>query len=147
MPGKWQPKVSSAQNSDVASFAVLEPTTDSFCSYFFRDQRKLPSEMPVDRANLLTLAVPEMTVLLGVMRALNANAGQSEHGVFTDRSGTLSNDFFVNLSDMSTRSTKSSKPEGVYGERDRGKGKLRCTATPVELVIGSNFELCAVAQV
>jgi catalase-peroxidase len=101
--------------------------------------------MPVDRVNLLTLAVPEMIVLLGGMRALNANAGQSEHGVFTDRSGTLSNDFFVNLSDMPTRLTKSSKPEGVYEERDRGKGKLRCTATPSNLSWG-RISSCALPR-
>ena len=106
-----------------------------------------PAEMLVDRANLLTLTVPEMTVLVGGMRALNANAGQSAHGVFTDRPGTLSNDFFVNLLDMSTQWTKSAKSEGIYEGRDRASGKLKWTATPVDLIFGSNSELRAVAEV
>ena len=93
----------SQEQTDVNSFAVLEPTADGFRNYFGNGNRRSPAEMLVDRANLLTLTVPEMTVLVGGMRALNANAGQSEHGVFTDRPGTLSNDFFVNLLDMSTQ--------------------------------------------
>jgi catalase-peroxidase len=88
-----------------------------------------------------------MTVLIGGMRALNANAGQSEHGVFTDRPGTLSNDFFVNLLDMSTQWSKSSTSEGVYEGRDRGTGELKWTATPVDLILGSNSELRAIAEV
>jgi len=96
---------------------------------------------------MLTLTVPEMTVLVGGMRVLDANAGQSGHGVFTDRPATLSNDFFVNLVDMSTQWSKSSKSEGVYEGRDRGTGKLKWTATPVDLVFGSNSELRAVAEV
>ena len=103
--------------------------------------------MLVDRANLLTLTVPEMTVLVGGMRALNANAGQSAHGVFTDQPGMLSNDFFVNLLDMFTKWKKSSTSEGVYEGRDRGTGKLKWTATRVDLVFGSNSELRAVAEV
>ncbi len=103
--------------------------------------------MLVDRANMLTLTVPEVTVLAGGMRVLNANAGQSAHGVFTNQPGTISNDFFVNLLDMSTKWTKSSSSEGVYEGRDRGTGKLKWTATPVDLIFGSNSELRAVAEV
>jgi catalase-peroxidase len=102
--------------------------------------------MLVDRANVLTLTVPEMTVLVGGMRALNANTGQSAHGVFTDRPGTLSNDFFVNLVDMSTKWTKSSQSEGIYEGLDRESGKPKWTATPVDLVFGSNSELRAIAE-
>jgi catalase-peroxidase len=137
----------SQEQTDVVSFAVLEPTADGFRNYFGNGNRRSPAEMLVDRASLLTLTVPEMTVLVGGMRALNANTGQSEHGVFTDRPGTLSNDFFVNLLDMSTQWTKSSTLEGVYAGRDRGTGELRWTATPVDLVFGSNSELRAVAEV
>jgi catalase-peroxidase len=102
--------------------------------------------MLVERANLLTLTVPEMTVLVGGMRALNANAGQSAHGVFTSRPGALSNDYFVNLLDMSTKWQKSSQAEGVYEGLDRATGKLKWTATPVDLVFGSHSELRAVAE-
>jgi catalase-peroxidase len=102
--------------------------------------------MLVDRANLLTLTVPEMTVLVGGMRALDANTGQAQHGVLTHRPGTLSNDFFVNLLDMSTQWKKSSTAEGVYEGLDRGTGQLKWTATPVDLVFGSNSELRAVAE-
>jgi catalase-peroxidase len=137
----------SQAQTDVESFAVLEPTADGFRNYFGNGSSRSPAEMLVDRANLLTLTVPEMTVLVGGMRALNANAGQSEHGVFTDRPGALSNDFFVNLLDMSTKWTKSSESEGVYEGRDRGTGELKWTATPVDLVFGSNSELRAVAEV
>ena len=103
--------------------------------------------MLVDRANLLTLTVPEMTVLVGGMRALNANAGQAAHGVFTDRPGTLSNDFFVNLLDMSTKWSKSATSEGIYEGLDRATGKVKWTATPVDLAFGSNSELRALAEV
>ena len=137
----------SQEQTDVNSFAALEPTADGFRNYFRADTRRSPTEMLVDRANLLTLTVPEMTVLVGGMRALNANAGQSAHGVFTDRPGTLSNDFFVNLLDMSTKWTKSSKSDGVYEGHDRGTGALKWTATSVDLVFGSNSELRAVAEV
>ncbi|CAH1198322.1 catalase/hydroperoxidase HPI [Candidatus Nitrotoga sp. BS] len=137
----------SQDQTDVNSFAVLEPTTDGFRNYYSTDKRRSPVEMLVDRASLLTLTVPEMTVLVGGMRALNANAGQSALGVFTDRPGTLSNDFFVNLLDMSTKWTKSSKADGVYEGRDRGTGNLKWTATSVDLVFGSNSELRAVAEV
>ena len=103
--------------------------------------------MLVERANLLTLSVPEMTVLVGGMRALGATAGKTTHGVFTDRPGTLSNDFFVNLLDMSTKWTKSAKDDGLYAGSDRKTGKAKWTATPVDLAFGSNSELRAVAEV
>ena len=137
----------SQAQTDVKSFAVLEPTADGFRNYFGDGNRRSPADMLVDRADLLTLTVPEMTVLVGGMRALNGNSGGSEHGVFTDRPGTLSNDFFVNLLDMSTQWSKSSKSEGVYEGRDRATGKVKWTATPVDLVFGSNSELRAVAEI
>ncbi len=137
----------SQEQTDVNSFAVLKPTADGFRNYFSADNRRSPAEMLIDRASLLTLTVPEMTVLVGGMRTLNANAGQSAHGVLTNRPGTLSNDFFVNLLDMSTKWTKSSNSEGVYEGRDRGTGTLKWTATSVDLVFGSNSELRAVAEV
>ncbi len=137
----------SQEQTDVSSFAVLEPTADGFRNYFGNGNNRSPAETLVDRANLLTLTVPEMTVLVGGMRALNANAGRSKNGVFTDRPGSLSNDFFVNLLGMSTQWTKSSKSEGVYEGRDRATGKLKWTATPVDLVFGSHAELRAVAEV
>ncbi len=137
----------SQEQTDVASFAALEPAADGFRNYFRNGQRLSPAEMLVDRAKLLTLTVPEMTVLVGGMRALNANSGQAAHGVFTGRPGTLSNDFFVNLLDMSTKWTKSSTSEGIYEGVDRGTGKLKWTATPVDLVFGSNSELRTVAEV
>ncbi len=137
----------SQAQTDVASFAFLEPTADGFRNYFGNGQSRSPAEMLIDRANLLTLTVPEMTVLVGGKRALNANAGQTGNGVFTDRPGTLSNDFFVNLLDMSTQWAKSSKSDGIYEGLDRGTGKRKWTATPVDLVFGSNSELRAVAEV
>jgi catalase-peroxidase len=137
----------SQEQTDVSSFAVLEPTADGFRNYFGGGQTRSPAELLVDRASQLTLTVPEMTVLVGGMRVLNANAGQSANGVFTDRPGTLTNDFFVNLLDMSTRWTKSTATEGLYEGHDRQTGKLRWTATPVDLLFGSNSELRAVAEV
>jgi len=137
----------SAAQTDAASFAVLEPTADGFRNYFGKGLRRSPAEMLVDRASMLTLSVPEMTVLVGGMRALNANAGQAAHGVFTTRPGTLSNDFFVNLLDMSTKWSQSAKAEGLYEGVDRATGKVKWTATPVDLVFGSNSELRAVAEV
>lgn len=136
----------SQEQTDVASFAVLEPTADGFRNYFGSNNPRSSAEMLVDRASLLNLTVPEMTVLVGGMRALNANTGQSAHGVFTDRPGTLSNDFFVNLLDMSTQWSKSAKTEGLYEGRDRKTGNVKWTATPVDLVFGSNSELRAVAE-
>ncbi len=137
----------SQAQTDVASFAALEPAADGFRNYFGKGARLSPAEMLVDRANLLNLTVPEMTVLVGGLRALNANTGQSAQGVFTDRPGTLSNDFFVNLLDMSTRWEKSPQSDGVYQGLDRSTGKLKWTASPVDLVFGSNSELRAVAEV
>ena len=136
----------SQEQTDVASFAVLEPTADGFRNYFGTDNRLSPAEMLVERANLLTLTVPEMTVLVGGMRTLNANAGGATHGVFTERPGTLSNDFFVNLLNMSTKWSKSAKSEGLYEGSDRATGQLKWTATPVDLLFGSHSELRAVAE-
>jgi catalase-peroxidase len=133
--------------TDVASFASLEPAADGFRNYFGKDNRLSPAEALVDRANLLTLTVPEMTVLVGGLRALDANVGQSSHGVFTVRRGTLTNDYFVNLLDMSTKWSKSAQTEGLYEGHDRATGKLKWTATPIDLVFGSNSELRAVAEV
>ena len=135
------------EQTDVNSFAVLEPTTDAFRNYYTPGQTRSPAELMVDRANMLTLSVPEMTALVGGLRALNANEGQSSHGVFTKRPGTLSNDFFVNLLDMSTTWKKSDTTAGLYEGQDRKTGQLKWTATPVDLVFGSNSELRAVAEV
>ena len=137
----------SQEQTDVNSFAALEPTADGFRNYFHQGQTQSPAELLVGRAQILTLTVPEMTVLVGGLRALNANAGQSAHGVFTTRPGTLSNDFFVNLLDMSTKWTKSSTTPGIYEGIDRSTGKLRWTATPVDLMFGSSSELRAVSEV
>jgi catalase-peroxidase len=137
----------SQEQTDVVSFAVLEPTADGFRNYYSSDNTRSPAEMLIDRANLLTLSVPEMTVLIGGMRVLNANTGQIEDGEFTDRPGTLSRDFFVNLLDMSTQWTKSAASESVYEGRDRVTGKIKWKATPVDLIFGSNSELRAVAEV
>ncbi|MFZ4688060.1 MAG: catalase/peroxidase HPI [Polymorphobacter sp.] len=132
--------------TDVASFAALEPMADGFRNWFGTGNRLSPAEMLVDKANLLTLTVPEMTVLVGGLRALDANAGGAKHGVFTTRPGTLSNDFFVNLLDMSTKWSKAST-DGIYEGRDRTTDAVKWTATPVDLVFGSNAELRAVAEV
>ena len=137
----------SQKMTDVNSFAVLEPSADAFRNYYSDKSYGTPTKMLVEKADLLTLTVPEMTALLGGMRVLNANTGQSAHGVFTTQPGTLSNDFFVNMLDMSTRWSKSSKSEGVYEGRDRATGKVKWTATPVDLIFGSNSELRAVAEV
>jgi catalase-peroxidase len=133
--------------TDIASFNVLEPRADAFRNYYGESSVLSPAASMVDKANLLTLTVPEMTVLIGGMRALDANAGGSDHGVFTDRPGTLSNDFFVNLLSMSTQWSKSSTDEGIYEGRDRTTGELRWRATPVDLVFGSHAELRTVAEV
>ncbi len=133
--------------TDVVSFAVLEPTADGFRNYYADGNAMSPATMLVDRASMLTLSVPEMTALVGGMRALGANAGGSAHGVFTDRPGTLSNDFFVNLLGMTTVWTKSASSQGVYEGRERATGTLKWTATPVDLVFGSHAELRAIAEV
>jgi catalase-peroxidase len=137
----------SQEQTDPVSFAVLEPTADGFRNYFGNGVRRSPAEMLVDRASNLTLTVPEMTVLIGGMRVLNANEGQTQYGIFTDRPGTLTNDFFVNLLDMSYTWNKSPASEGIYEGHDRKTGALKWTATPVDLVFGSNSELRAVAEV
>jgi catalase-peroxidase len=137
----------SQAQTDVASFAVLEPKADGFRNYYGEGNWGSPTQMLVDRASLLNLTVPEMTVLIGGMRALDANTGGVEHGVFTERPGTLSNDYFVNLLDNSTVWKKSEKSEGIYEGHDRASGKLKWTGTPVDLVFGSHAELRAIAEV
>jgi len=133
--------------TDIESFEVLRPKADAFRNYFGEGNYLSPAHMMVDKAALLSLTVPEMTALVGGMRALGANAGGSEHGVFTDAPGTLSNDFFVNLLGMDTAWTRSESDEGIYEGRDRDTGELKWTATPVDLVFGSYAELRAVAEV
>jgi catalase-peroxidase len=133
--------------TDIASFEVLRPKADAFRNYFGEGNYRSPTDMMVDKADMLTLTVPQMTALVGGMRALGANAGGSEHGLFTDRPGTLSNDFFVNLLGLDTVWTKSKKEEGIYEGRDRDSGKLKWTATPVDLLFGSHAELRAIAEV
>ena len=137
----------SQEQTDVKSFAFLEPTADGFRNYFGAGSRLSPAEMLVDRANQLTLTVPEMTALVGGLRVLDANAGHTAHGVFTARPGSLTNDFFVNLLDMSTKWNKSAAADGIYEGHDRQTGKVKWTATPVDLVFGSNSELRAVSEV
>jgi catalase-peroxidase len=132
--------------TDVESFAVLEPTADGFINYLRNGHKRLAEALLVDRAELLTLTAPEMTVLVGGMRALNANFGQSKHGVFTNRPETLTNDFFVNLLDMGTQ-WQTTSTEGVYEGRDRATGKIKCTGTRVDLIFGSNSELRAIVEV
>jgi len=133
--------------TDALSFAPLEPAADGFRNYYRPGQRQSPAELLIDRASLLTLSAPEMAVLVGGMRVLNANAGHSNLGVFTSRPGTLSNDFFVNLLDMSTKWSKAASSEGLYEGVDRATGKLKWMATPVDLAFGSNSELRALAEV
>jgi catalase-peroxidase len=137
----------SQEQTDVDSFAVLEPTADGFRNYLGNGNQRSPEELLVDRAHMLTLTAPEMTVLVGGMRVMNANVGQSEHGVFTKRPETLSNDFFVNLLDMNTRWQASSGSEHVFEGRDRGTGELEWTGTAVDLVFGYNSQLRAIAEV
>ena len=132
--------------TDVATFAVLEPTADGFRNYFRPGDKRRPEDLLVDRASLLGLTAPEMTVLVGGLRALGANAGHSSYGVFTGRPGVLSNDFFVNLLDMGTE-WRMSATEHVYEGRDRQTGALKWTATAVDLTFGSNSQLRAIAEV
>jgi catalase-peroxidase len=143
-PGRMD---ASQEQTDVNSFAVLEPKADAFRNYYAEGSLLSPTEMLVDRANMLTLTVPEMTVLVGGMRVLGANSGDSRQGVFTAKPGTLSNDFFLNLLDMSTKWQKSSNSEGLYEGIDRKTGELKWTATPVDLIFGSHSELRAIAEV
>jgi catalase-peroxidase len=137
----------SQEQTDVHSFAVMEHGADGFRNYLRSGQRLSAEEFLVDRAQLLTLTAPEMTVLVGGLRALNANFGQAKHGVFTNRPETLTNDFFVNLLDMNTKWEPSSTSEGVYEGRDRATGKIKWTGTRVDLLFGSNSQLRAIAEV
>ena len=137
----------SQEQTDVHSFAVLEPTADGFRNYIRKGLEGSAAELLVDRANLLTLTAPEMTVLIGGLRALKANFGHSAHGVFTKRPETLTNDFFVNLLDMKTKWQKSATSDGVLEGRDRASGELKWTGTVVDLVFGSNSQLRALAEV
>jgi catalase-peroxidase len=136
----------SAEQTDVAAFAVLEPTADGFRNYFRPGDKRRPEDLLIDRSSLLGLTAPEMTVLVGGLRALGANAGQTRHGIFTHRPGTLTNDFFVNLLDMGTV-WRASPTEHVYEGRDRATGQLRWTGTAVDLIFGSNSQLRAIAEV
>ena len=135
------------EQTDVESFAVLEPTADGFRNYLGNGHARPAEALLVDRAQMLTLTAPEMTVLVGGLRVLGANAGGSELGVFTERAGTLTNDFFVNLLDMATDWQASGDGEGVFEGRDRATGEIRWTGTAVDLVFGSNSQLRAIAEV
>ncbi len=137
----------SQEQTDAESFAVLEPTFDGFRNYLRAGEVLSPETLLLERAALLTLTAPQMTVLIGGMRALNANFKRSPHGVFTDRPGTLTNDFFVNLLDMNTEWKASASGENAYEGRDRATGQLKWTGTAVDLVFGSNSELRALAEV
>ena len=135
------------EQTDVTSFAVLQPTADGFRNYLSGSHTRKSEDLLVDRAQLLTLTAPEMTVLVGGMRVLNANAGQSQHGVFTKKPESLTNDFFVNLLDMSTEWKATSESEDVFEGRDRATGKSKWTGTRVDLIFGSNSQLRAIAEV
>ncbi|HVN79300.1 MAG TPA: catalase/peroxidase HPI, partial [Terriglobia bacterium] len=137
----------SQEQTDVGSFAVLEPAADGFRNYLKTKYAVSAEELLVDRANLLKLTAPEMTVLIGGMRVLNANFGQSQHGVFTKRPETLTNDFFVNLLEMSTTWKATTDDENVFEGRDRATGELKWTGTRVDLIFGSNSQLRASAEV
>ncbi len=143
-PGRMD---ASQEQTDAHSFAPLEPVADGFRNYIRAGHESLAAELLVDRANLLTLTAPEMTVLIGGLRALNANFGKSSHGVFTSRPETLTNDYFVNLLDMGTKWQASSTENEVIEGRDRATGKLKWTGTVVDLVFGSNSQLRALAEV
>ena len=143
-PGRMD---ASQEQTDVESFAPLEPTADGFRNYLRGKQRLSAEELLVDRAQLLTLTAPEMTVLVGGLRVLGANAGKSTHGVFTKRPETLTNDFFVNLLDMSTQWQPSAGSEGVYEGRDRKTNEVKWTGTRVDLIFGSHSQLRALAEV
>ena len=137
----------SQEQTDAHSFAVLEPAADGFRNYLRNGHGLSAEELLLDRAQLLTLTAPEMTVLIGGLRAVDANFGQSKHGVFTNRPGTLTNDFFVNLLDMKTKWQASSTSAGVFEGRDRATDKIKWTGTRVDLVFGSNSQLRAIAEV
>jgi catalase-peroxidase len=144
VPGRTD---ASQEQTDVESFAVLEPAADGFRNYLRAGEKLPPEQRLLDRANLLTLTPSEMTVLIGGLRALNANVGQSPRGVFTDRPGTLTNDFFVNLVDMGTEWKASASAENEYEGRDRATGEVKWTATAVDLVFGSNSQLRAISEI
>ena len=137
----------SLEQTDVNSFEVLEPAADAFRNYVRPGAEDFTAAALVDKASLLTLTAPEMTVLVGGLRALDANTGHTPHGVFTNRPGTLSNDFFVNLLDMCTAWQRSDKDANVFEGRDRSTGDLKWTATVADLVFGSNSQLRALAEV
>jgi catalase-peroxidase len=137
----------SPEQTDVESFAALEPRADGFRNYLSGEQFMAPEEALVDRAHLLTLTGPEMTVLLGGLRVLGANAANSKHGVFTNQPGKLTNDFFVNLLGMSTKWQPLAGSEGVYEGRDRKTDAVKWTATRVDLIFGSHSQLRAFAEV
>ncbi len=144
MPGRTD---ASQEQTDVKSFSVLEPKADGFRNYLETKSSVSAEEMLVDRSQLLTLTAPEMTVLLGGMRVLNANYGQSQHGVFTNRPETLTNDFFVNLLDMSTVWKATTEAGDMFEGRNRATGELKWTGTRVDLIFGSNSQLRAIAEV
>jgi catalase-peroxidase len=144
VPGRTD---ASQEMTDVESFAVLEPTADGFRNYLRPGHDRPAPELLLDRAHLLTLTAPEMTVLFGGMRALDANYQKSRHGVFTTRPGTLTNDYFVHLLDMGTEWRKASAEQDLYEGRDRQTGEVRWTGTSVDLVFGSNAQLRAIAEV
>ena len=137
----------SQEQTDVHSFAVLEPSADGFRNFTKKQHSRPAAELLIDRANLMTLTAPEMTVLIGGMRVLNTNFGHAQHGVLTQRAETLTNDFFVNLLDMSTKWQQSIAADGVLEGRDRTTGEVKWTATVVDLVFGSNSQLRAIAEV
>jgi catalase-peroxidase len=137
----------SQEQTDVETFSVLEPAFDGFRNYLKPGAMLSPETLLVERAYMLNLTAPEMTVLVGGMRALNANSGQSQHGVFTSRPGTLTNDFFVNLLDMTTEWRRSASGQDLYEGRDRKTGQTKWTGTRVDLVFGSNSQLRALAEV
>jgi catalase-peroxidase len=143
-PGRMD---ASQEQTDAASFAPLEPLADGFRNYYRSKHIMAPEEALVDRAQLLTLTAPEMTVLVGGLRVLGANVGQSTHGVFTERPETLTNDFFVNLLSMRTQWQPSANVEGVYEGRDRTTNELKWTGTRVDLIFGSHSQLRALAEV
>ena len=144
LPGRTD---ATPEQTDVHSFAVMEHKADGFRNYLRSGQKLSAEEWLLDRAQLLTLTAPEMTVLIGGMRALNTNYGKTKHGVFTNRPETLTNDFFVNLLDMNTKWEPSSASEGVYEGRDRATGEVKWTGTRVDLLFGSNSQLRAIAEV
>jgi catalase-peroxidase len=137
----------SQEQTDVSSFAALEPAADGFRNYYKPKYKASAEEMLVDRAQLLTLTAPQMTALIGGMRVLDTNFDHSKHGVLTDRPGTLTNDFFVNLLDMGHAWAPKAAEPGIYGSHDRKNGERKWTATRVDLIFGSNAELRAIAEV